>query len=122
MINEQTVGAVRHASVPSQRIKTHEQAELDALTAEFLARGGKITQTKGNQLDKKTEFVQRNNWEALPSVLAVMEKQKISKKALHKIVPNVPYHLFLKWLRGERMPDNENKSIIESFLFNLSEQ
>ena len=115
MINEQIIGAVRHASVPSQRIKTHEQAELDALTAEFLARGGVIKQAKGNQ----TEFVQRNNWEALPRVLSIMEKQKISKKALHKIVPNVPYHVLLKWLRGERMPNNENKSIIELFVFSV---
>ena len=119
MINEQIIGAVRHASVPSQRIKTHEQAELDALTAEFLARGGVIKQAKGNQLDKKTEFVLRNNWEALPRVLSIMEKQKISKKALHKIVPNVPYHVLLKWLRGERMPNNENKSIIELFVFSV---
>lgn len=112
MINEQLAPTERITSLPNNRPKKKESLEIAALTAEFLARGGQIKRTKGNQLHVAMNPLAQDVWPNREKVLRIFKEKGIKPGDLARRFKK-SQQLITQWLTGARTPDNQEREKLE---------
>ena len=104
--------------LPNTRPKHKESLEIAALTAEFLAKGGKIKTAKGHTKDYVDGFVINGKgecyrWPERQRIIEMMTSKQITQKRLAAVIKK-PLVSVKKWLTAESTPDMQERELIKS--------